>query len=270
MSTEEAHVKSVRGVTITAAATALSGIATASAAAAAPPDAYVLPGQPGHEEVGAYAPGAVTKPDKGGKPGDVSAQAVNASTWNCALPWVTVQAEPSGYVIGNCQGGGSFLATQSSQRLGNGEQYYGGRVGGGFESCGWIRIDANWIRGGGLTQISDCVPETISKRQESFIRPGQVWTRWIDPYRADGVPVGNKNCTEYANFYPWSSGAYPVQPLRTPAEDQGYWKLRYTARWNDVNTGSAYDMIRNEAGPGNGNWAFVQDTCIKNKPNPTG
>jgi hypothetical protein len=132
-----------------------------------------------------------------------------------------------------------------------------------------------------IGQTDNCPPGTISRGDSDFIQGGgtgsqQIWTHWVSSTSADAVNhwgstyLSTKNCAEYANFYPWSSGAHVADQIRTaPASTTGNLGIRYKARYPDVNTSYYYDMIHDyTASSGNGSWAFFQDNCVSNKPAP--
>jgi hypothetical protein len=261
--------------TATKAAALAAIVSGAGAPAAAADEPHVAVGQPGHQEAGAFAPGQLRLSSAGKPSGGVQANSFNAAQGVCNRNWVSVQAMPNGYVDGNCPLNATLTRTQVSSD----GTFWGGLVGGSAPFCGWI--DGRYVTLTTLLQTPNCGPGTFSRNDASLISGGgtpnaQIWTHWVNTQMADGVTtgagrtIGNKNCTEYANFYPWSSTAHPADGLRPIAEGPGpRLALRYVAAHPDVNTGYFYDMVHdNFVGAGDGNWAFVLDSCITNKPPP--
>jgi hypothetical protein len=94
--------------------TAATVVGTLSAVAApATASANIPVGKPGHIEVGVATPDALTNANSSASAsGGVSPLSSTYSLWSCNQPYVPVQAQPNGYVIGNCLSGGYLWATQ--------------------------------------------------------------------------------------------------------------------------------------------------------------
>jgi hypothetical protein len=186
--------------------------------------------------------------------------------------WCTVTA--AGYVtptasqlaIGNVRGGTPLAVTQVSvgQRQVGGQVLAGSLVG----TCVWSQYQRDWSApvGSASAQCPAPVLDTAA-----FVADGgnAIWSGCF-PRCFGGVPVRfdrrcgthgrsfcySRDCEEYANFFPWSPRAHPLDPIRLTGHH--VLDVRYLARYPDYLNGHPYYMVR-DVGVfhGTGNWVFI-------------
>jgi hypothetical protein len=236
------------------------------------------------DEAGTYlpnalAPAARAAPSGGGLHGGVTPQtSYPTDQFVCVYPYTPVESGPSDLVTGNCTAGNSIWQDNVSNPA-FGHQYFVGYVGGNYNGCGWIRTDlfGSGTPGGsttcwGATSHSDFIYNDGTREY--------IWSHVLpsgdsdgSSYGNDGRYVGNKNCTEYANFRPWASGQTESDGIRpTDRTDDGsfaYLKLRYETKYASANTGNNFIMVHDpDYSIGYGDWVFVENTCLTNRPVP--
>jgi hypothetical protein len=175
--------------------------------------------------------------------------------------WCTVTA--AGYVtptasqlaIGNVRGGTSLGVTQVSV----GQRQVGGQVLAGS-------LDWSAPAGSASAACADPVLDTAA-----FVADNghAIWSGCF-PRCFGGVPAKfdprcgthgrtfcySHDCEEYANFFPWSPRAHPVDPIRLTGHH--VLDIRYLARYPDYLNGHPYYMARDvDVFHGTGNWVFV-------------
>jgi hypothetical protein len=251
---------------------ALAAVATSAVApAAAQADDAVRP-----PEAGAVVPNQLVLKTAGGLQsasvgGVARPQSVPYWQYACNQSWVTVQSEPNGWVLGNCAYGEAIQAVQYDSNV----QFAGGWIGGQYGDCGWIGLSRLNFQTSGYTNNCGGAGQN-TKNPADFAYASQIWTHRLPSGDADGVQsypggvIGNKNCQEYANFHPYSSGANPQNPtIMSGASNGPRMAMRYQGKYPDVNTGTYYSMVHDyNVAPGSGNWVFYQTNCLTNIPAP--
>ena len=191
--------------------------------------------------------------------------------------WCTVTASSdvtptaSQLAIGNVRGGTSLAVTQINE----GQRQLGGQILGGSLTgiCAWSQYQRDWSppQGSVAAGCADPVFNTAD-----FVAAGgtAVWSGCY-PRCFGGVPLRfdrrcgrhgrtfcyAHNCEEYANFFPWSPNAHPVDPIRR-THRHGL-DVRYLARYGDFQNQHPYYMVRDTSVVhGTGNWVFISaDAC---------
>ena len=196
---------------------------------------------------------------------------VGVATCNQAR-WCTVTS--SGYVtafasqlaIGNAEAGTALAVTEDSvgqKQLGG--QFLNGRLAG---LCGWSQYQRDWTSKAATADVG-CGSPVINTDQFVAANGTAIWSGCY-PRCFGGVPLRldrhcgerghtwcyGRDCEEYANYFPWSPSAHPVDPIRRTAGHR--LDIRYLARYGDVWTNNPFYLVRDQAAHhGSGNWVFV-------------
>lgn len=179
----------------------------------------------------------------------------------------TVSNVPSGYAIGNCLNGVHLDRTVKSDLVSSPPGYFdGGFIHGNYNGCGWVGTDWDAML---YDQTNNPCSDSASHGQAEFMYYENGHYIINDESASDGTPLQTtRDCTEYANFRPWSATPAESDAIRTvPAGDtvNGQWRLRWrwlTARRSTL-TNAYFYMVRDTAAPpGNGNWVFVSQACF--------
>jgi hypothetical protein len=106
---------------------------------------------------------------------------------------------------------------------------------------------AQFVAGGGRAIWNGCYPRCFGGVPLHYAaRCGQRGHTWCY----------GRNCTEFANFFPWSTRAHPSDPLRMTRRHM--LDVRYQALHGDEWTGTPYYLVRDQqAHHGSGNWVFI-------------
>jgi hypothetical protein len=228
----------------------------------------------GPVQVGLYAPNALVPINP------VTGQAVNTATtvtpastsyttWECngSGGWVAIASDYNSWAIGECANG--WTVSPAKEVTLNNSLWVGGSITGDYNNCGWIDTSGLAFNTGG-TSPNNC--GGTGRDSSTFIAPGMTWTEDYPNGSESGVPITNTNsCTEYGNFFPWSSSAHAIDPIRTIGPSSGRLGVRYQALNVGEYTGDTYYMvIDQDVGPdGNGNWVFVDgNKCGLELPPP--
>jgi len=224
------------------------------------------------QDVETYVPNALTPAaTPTPAPGQPQTRATPMSGYfNCAVPYASVQAAPSGYVIGNCLNGWQLRRTAKSDQY-NGTYWDGGFIAGLFNGCGWIQVNWSTMTGAGTTGA--CAPGSVGYNTNEFASSTNDST---DPNNnctnngngcTDGTPVAvswPQGCYMYANFRPWLSGQTASNTTYfVPAGTVVRW--RYVAKY----TGSPDTMVMVRhpgVAAGQGNWGFMGKGCFSSLP----
>ena len=147
--------------------------------------------------------------------------------------------------------------------------------------CAWSQYQRDWsaLRG---TAESGCPNPVLDT--SSYVADGgrAIWTLCY-PRCFGGVPIRfdkrcgshgrtfcySHDCKEYANYFPWTTGAHPTDPIR------GTWHhvldIRYLARYGDAQNNHPYYLVRDiDVMHGTGNWVFVSASACRITAGPVG
>jgi hypothetical protein len=171
---------------------------------------------------------------------------------------------PSGYAIGNCLNGVHLDRTWKD--FAAGLYWDGGFVHGNYNGCGWIDSNySNLLYGQTNTACGSSASHGLSEFM--YYENGHYIIN--DATKTDGTPLDNiRDCTEYANYRPWSSNNAETDAIRTiPAHSftNGQPRLwwRYLTKYQStLGTGYFYMVRDTAAPPGNGDWVFVAQSCF--------
>jgi hypothetical protein len=191
--------------------------------------------------------------------------------------WCTVTASgdvmpgASQLAIGNVGHGTELAVTQVNvgQRQLGGEVLSGSLLG----ICVWSQYQRDWsVPAGGVD--AGCPDPLFATDQYVAANGTAVWSGCY-PRCFGGVPLRfdrrcgrhgrtfcySHDCEEYANFFPWSPNAHPVDPIRRTERHE--LDVRYLALYGDFEDGHPYYMVRDTNVPhGTGNWVFISgDAC---------
>jgi len=186
--------------------------------------------------------------------------------------WCTVTASgdvtptASQLAIGNVSAGTALAVTQNDvkhQQLGG--QILSGTLGG---VCAWSQYARDWTAPSG--NVASGCPTPVFNTTEFVANDGtSIWSGCY-PRCFGGVPLRfdrrcgthgrtfcyRRNCEEYANYFPWSASAHPVDPIRWTQRHR--LDVRYLALHGDTQTGHPFYLVRDiNAVHGLGNWVFV-------------
>ncbi len=186
--------------------------------------------------------------------------------------WCTVTASgdvtptASQLAIGNVSSGTGLAVTQVNV----GQRQLGGQVLGGSlaGSCVWSQYQRDWSSPQG-TVSAGCGDPGLDTADFVANNGGAIWSGCY-PRCFGGVPLRfdrrcgrhgrtfcySRDCEEYANFFPWTPQAHPVDPVRL-TQHHGL-DIRYLARYGDAANDHPYYMVRDTGVyHGTGNWVFI-------------
>jgi hypothetical protein len=223
-------------------------------------------------EVGTYARGAIAPTSSTSSGSVVPLATPQSGIFSCSVTWASVQAAPSGYVVGNCANGWQLRRTAKSDQF-NGTWWDGGYITGNFQGCGWIQVEYSIYQSAGTT--TGCAYGSVGYRLDEFARTSNDSGANPDCNRqggkcTDGTPVQvswPNGCDIYANGRPWLSG-------QTASNVMAWLPQGTTVRWRYVTkyTGSPDLMVmvrRLNVSPGQGNWGFMGRGCFGTLPYET-
>jgi len=191
--------------------------------------------------------------------------------------WCTVTASgdvtptASQLAIGNVSAGTQLAVTQ----INIGQRQIGGEVLGGslVGTCVWSQYQRDWS--GLAGSVAAACADPVFDTSEFVADDGAAVWSGCYPRCFGGVPLRfdrrcgkhgrtfcySSECEEYANFFPWSPDAHPVDSIRGTHRHR--LDIRYMARYGDVQNGHPYYMVRDTAAlHGTGNWVFISgDAC---------
>lgn len=207
---------------------------------------------------------------------DLTTQSEPANgTFYCSVPFAAVQAQPSGFVVGNCPQNTEVRRIRRSGLVdvGGGEfdRYEGGYILGAFSGCGWVR-SAQSTASNTTTVWNHCEPNSVGYTMSEFMYDWGGGNYWYDgcggTASCAGTPINNRyTCYAVANIRPWLSGQSLPPALRYIPENathNGAPRLawRYVAKY-PTTEGNYWVMARDRAyGSGQGNWVFVPYACL--------
>jgi hypothetical protein len=202
--------------------------------------------------------GGVT-PDDGGSPG--------GGYFSCDQTWEWIAATPADLVIGNCDDGAHLHRTEYDEDVGDPAMNWdGGQIYGDFGgNCGWLHEDS-YISTGSFTT---CDPPSTPRADYVYVAGGVPYI-WTSSNGQDGVQANNPNhaCTEYAEFYPWTSSAIEAYPTGYSVPAGGdYLLIRYLALYQSTDSSGYYVMAHDPVveaahGSGGGDWIFIPASCL--------
>jgi hypothetical protein len=186
--------------------------------------------------------------------------------FTCDQTWEWIAAEPSGFVIGNCNNGAYLNRTEYDEDIGpEGYNWDGGQIYGDFGgNCGWLHADSYVTTG----SFANCYP--ASTPQADYIyQAGGTYYIWTSTNGMDGVEANNPEaCTEYADYYPWTSSAIEAYPTGHSVPMNGdYILIRYLALYESSDGSGYYVMahdpvVQSTYGDGGGDWIFIPASCL--------
>jgi hypothetical protein len=208
-------------------------------------------------------------------PGSPAASGAGGPTVCRAVRWCTITAsgdsEPNAtqFAIGNVRRGTVMAITSWDTK----HRQVGGEILSGelYGLCAWSQYQRDWAPLAVVDPPSCTAPLHLTDEYVGRDAQGraQIWTGCY-PRCFGGVPLRydrrcgthgrtfcyRRNCTEYANFAPWSPAAHPTDALRRTQRHR--LDIRYLARYPDSLGGRAYYLIRDgQVGHGKGNWVFI-------------
>lgn len=205
--------------------------------------------------------------------------AAAGGVFECSLDWVSIQAQPSGFVIGNCPRYQTFQRTwKSGVYAATGNYWDGGYIGGNYNWCGWIQDDydaqlypnSSSLCGGSSSGIGFSSPTMYMQADNNGPTHGDC--SWkpdsSNNYRCtDGSPTTIAiECNAYGNFRPWLSGQNPTDWLYV-LQPGTVVLWRYITRFGWAHDNVPFVMIRHPGIPaGKGNWLFVHYSCLSSFP----
>jgi hypothetical protein len=190
----------------------------------------------------------------------------NQTRWCTVTASSNVTPTASQLAIGNVRGGTKLAVTA----VDTGQKQIGGQILSGTLAgvCGWSQYQRDWTATP-QSAASGCADPVTGYAQ--FVAGGghAVWTGCY-PRCFGGVPLRyearcgrggrnwcyGRNCTEFANYFPWSTRAHPADPIRKTQRHM--LDVRYLALHGDEWTGTPFYLVRDQdARHGAGNWVFV-------------
>jgi FlaG/FlaF family flagellin (archaellin) len=209
---------------------------------------------------GKIAPGPALKSGLS-SPGFGAEPLVNSEhdgVYHCSDAYSTIANVAGGLAIGNCPRNEEL----DVEDYGNGGEESGYFYGGYFANlgvCAWVKIsEALKEKGGNLGHCSGGIG----------YKYGTFYSQINSESVHDGFYVTNSvACEEYANVDPWGadSATGPIRSVApyTPGPEPGYPALL----WRYVTNNGKYVMVRDaRVGGGEGNWAFVERSCLPALP----
>jgi hypothetical protein len=202
-----------------------------------------------------------------------------------AAQWCTItsngisNAVAAQFAIGNVPRGTALAVTQNEIKYRQiGGQIVDGEMAG---TCAWSQYQRDWAP---LTigEAPRCANPGYLNSQFIADDGAAIWSG-CHPRCWGGVPLHfdprcgkggrtfcySSNCEEYANFFPWTRAAHPLDPLRDTARH--LLAVRYLARYGDVWTNSPFYLVMDTAvGHGQANWVFVSGRGCGIVTGPTG
>jgi len=203
--------------------------------------------------------------------GDVAVSMCHESRWCTVTASGDVTPTASQLAIGNVSAGTGLavIAVNAGQRQLGGQVLGGSLVG----TCVWSQYQRDWSAPQGSAN-ADCPDPVFDTSEFVAVNGTAIWSGCY-PRCFGGVPMRfdrrcgrhgrtfcySSNCVEYANFFPWSPDAHPVDAIRRTRRH--VLDVRYLARYGDDANGHPYYMVRDiDAFHGTGNWVFVSgDAC---------
>jgi hypothetical protein len=192
-----------------------------------------------------------------------------------AAQWCTITASGDSvpnatqFAIGNVRRGTVMAITNWDVK----HRQVGGEILTGelYGLCAWSQYQRDWAPVAVVDPPSCAQPLHLTSEYVATTSGGAaaIWTGCY-PRCFGGVPLRydrrcgtrgrtfcySRNCTEYANFSPWSPGAHPSDALRRTQRHR--LDIRYRARYGDVWNGHPFYMVRDgNVGHGRGNWVFI-------------
>jgi hypothetical protein len=210
-------------------------------------------------------------PGSGATAGGVAVSTCHEQIWCTVTSSSDVTQTASQLAIGNVRAGTGLAVTQ----IDTGQRQVGGQVLGGTlaGNCVWSQYKRDWSALQGSATVT-CGDPGLDTAEFVADDGAAIWSGCY-PRCFGGVPLKfdprcgthgrtfcyAHDCEEYANFFPWSSQAHPVDAIRRTAR-HGL-DIRYLARYPDVNNGHPYYMVRDTGVyHGTGNWVFISgDAC---------
>ena len=190
----------------------------------------------------------------------------NQSRWCTVTASSDVTSTASQLAIGNVSSGTGLAVTYVN--LGQGQ--VGGLILGGTlrGTCAWSQYQRDWATPTGSV-IADCPGLALDTAEYVANNGTAVWSGCF-PRCFGGVPMRfdkhcgrhgktfcySHNCEEYANFFPWTTNARPVDAIRPTWRH--HLDVRYLARYGDSQNQHPYYLVRDtDVVHGTGNWVFI-------------
>lgn len=214
--------------------------------------------------------------------------AAGAPTTCRAARWCTITAagdsspQATQFAIGNVRAGTVLAITQNDVK----HRQVGGEIVSGelYGLCAWSQYQRDWAPVVVVAPPGCADPLHVTTEFVATTATGtpDIWTGCY-PRCFGGVPLRfdrkcgthgrtfcySQNCTEYANFSPWSSNAHPSDALRRTQRHR--LDIRYLARYRDMWNSHPYYMVRDgEVGHGQGNWVFISGSGCRVVAGPIG
>ena len=218
-----------------------------------------------------YTPNALTPvdPSPPGKAttGVTTAGVPSVGDYKCAVI-ANVQAEPSGFVLGNCLTGWHLHNTDFSiDNFGN--NWLGGEITGDYSGCGWI-LGTSLGNVLNNNAYSACYPASVPQSAYMYhTASGYFYDGCGGTPSCSGTLFNHAHsCPEYLNYRPWSaSTSREIDPIRSdppnPAPQPRRLAWRYLAAFASTDGTGGYYMVRDTTvAPGSGNWVFIPASCI--------
>ena len=214
--------------------------------------------------------------------------AAGAPTTCRAIHWCTITAagdsspNATQFAIGNVRAGTVLAITQDDVKH---RQVGGEIVSGELDGlCAWSQYVRDWAPVV-LADPPGCAdPVHLTRDFVATTASGAaaIWTGCY-PRCFGGVPLRydrrcgthgrtfcySRNCPEYANFEPWTSGAHPTDELRRTQRHR--LDIRYLARYGDIWNSHPFYMARDgQVGHGEGDWVFISGSACGIVAGPVG
>jgi len=190
----------------------------------------------------------------------------NQAAWCTVTASGDVTQTASQLAIGNVSAGTGLAVTQIN--LGQGQ--VGGLILGGSlrGTCAWSQYQRDWATPKGDV-LANCPTAPLDTAEYVANGGSAVWSGCF-PRCFGGVPMRydrrcgthrrvfcySRNCEEYANFFPWTPGAHPVDAVRSTSRHR--LDVRYLARYGDFQNNHPYYLVRDTGvAHGAGNWVFI-------------